>query len=419
MIALFCSEALVSLLLLCSEVSTITTSSAVTFRGNLARSRHGWLRLTPAYSVQLVERLIRGLPTRTRVLDPFCGTGTTLLTCAEQGLRCTTVDLNPFLVWLANAKASQYTQAEIDGQNRLATRMSQAISRRKFATPWLPPISNIDRWWDPETQWALGNAYAVLDRAREGPKKNLAAVSFCRALIACAHVSFGHQSMSFRRGQGQTKPGVGDALATAVRHVADSAGVSLVRPQATAVLGDARQIGKAVGGRRFDVVVTSPPYCNRMSYIRELRPYMYWLGHLDVPSSAGELDWKAIGGTWGVATSRLSKWQPSATVRGHDRKFRSGVTAIAERSPVLARYVERYFWDMAQHLSQLKQVLSKSAQLHYVVGNSKFYDVVLPTEQLLGQQMEEAGFSVEAIQKLRTRTSKSELAEFLVSARCP
>ena len=43
-----------------------------------------------------------------------------------------------------------------------------------------------------------------------------------------------------------------------------------------------------------------------MSYIRELRPYMYWLGILENARDTGELDWSAIGGTWGVATSRLA-----------------------------------------------------------------------------------------------------------------
>ena len=38
---------------------------------------------------------------------------------------------------------------------------------------------------------------------------------------------------------------------------------------------------------------------------------MYWLGFLAEPKEAGELDWQAIGGTWGVATSRLAKWSPS------------------------------------------------------------------------------------------------------------
>ena len=36
---------------------------------------------------------------------------------------------------------------------------------------------------------------------------------------------------------------------------------------------------------------------------------MYWLGYLEQPRDAGELDWQAIGGTWGAATSRVAAWE--------------------------------------------------------------------------------------------------------------
>jgi len=64
---------------------------------------------------------------------------------------------------------------------------------------------------------------------------------------------------------------------------------------ATVVYGDSRKLDKE--NCKFDMVITSPPYPNRISYIRELRPYMYWLGFLTTGEQAGEMDWEAIGGT--------------------------------------------------------------------------------------------------------------------------
>jgi tRNA/tmRNA/rRNA uracil-C5-methylase (TrmA/RlmC/RlmD family) len=81
----------------------------LTFKANRDQGRHGWLRLTPAYSVHLVEELIAQCAPDDLILDPFCGTGTTALVAAEAGIPCHTVDINPFLVWLANAKCANYT----------------------------------------------------------------------------------------------------------------------------------------------------------------------------------------------------------------------------------------------------------------------------------------------------------------------
>lgn len=393
-------------------------SAKVTFRGNLKRRRHGWLRLTPAYSVELVERLVSSLPRRARVLDPFCGTGTTLLSCAEQGLSCTTIDLNPFLVWLANTKAAGYSPQDCSEASALVRQMCRASHRISKKEPWVPPISNIDRWWPKPTQSALGHAFATLTRSKRGTASiDLAKVAFCRALIGGASVSFGHQSMSFKTRQ--RAPRIAELLQTAALEVSEGALLPISKPQLGAMLGDARALGHALGRRRFDAVVTSPPYCNRMSYIRELRPYMYWLGHLDVPSSAGELDWRAIGGTWGIATSRLNRWEPPRAQREPAPGLERLANAIARHSDLLARYVRRYFFDMEAHLESLEAVLASGAQVYYVIGNSKFYDVVLPTEQLLAGQLERLGFVKVAIETLRRRTSKAELFEFLVSAEKP
>ena len=87
----------------------------LTFKANAATTRYGWLRLTPAYSVHLVERILDEVAVRDGlVLDPYCGTGTTALVCAERGIACDTTDINPFLLWLARAKSRRYTSQDLE-----------------------------------------------------------------------------------------------------------------------------------------------------------------------------------------------------------------------------------------------------------------------------------------------------------------
>jgi hypothetical protein len=395
-----------------------TARARFTFHGNVRDTRYGWLRLTPAYSVHLVREL---LDARTHpelpVLDPFCGTGTTLLTCTERGIPCTTLDVNPFLVWLAHAKVAQYTPKTLKRAELLITEMGQAALGRKSAA-WLPSLFQIEKWWAKPTLHALGRAYATLS-ASDGDRaaQDLAKLAFCRSLIATANVSFSHQSMSFAEPSAAPKR-AGQQVATALRNafapIAKAAALSLPKTERRAVLGDARKVAFFSKNSRFGTVITSPPYVNRMSYVRELRPYMYWLGYLEHPRDAGELDWQAIGGTWGAATSRVAAWESTA------EQPLTGLSALVEKiareSDVLSRYVSRYFFDMLAHVRSISEVVARGGQVHYVVGNSKFFDVLVPVEQLFAEIFELSGFRNAVVAKLRKRTSKRELYEYLVSA---
>jgi SAM-dependent methyltransferase len=397
----------------------------LTFRANVRGSRYGWLRLTPAYSVHLVRGLLaEHAGVGARVLDPFCGTGTTALVCAEAGMACETTDINPFLVWLARAKTRRYAKGDLSAFAALAGVVGGAMNRPR-ASCWVPAIHNVERWWPSPVLAALGRAREAIRRERESapPRaRDLLDVAFCRTMIESANVSFGHQSMSFASaGKAKARGDAADVRArwgAATQAIASAAESPIARGPSVRQ-ADARALASAVKGP-FDCVVTSPPYPNRMSYVRELRPYMYWLGYLEDARDAGELDWKAIGGTWGCATSNVAKWSPSPSSAGVPYgPFAEIVGAIRAKSDVLARYVEKYFHDAVKHAASVYEVAAKGASIHYIVGNSKFYDVVLPVESIYAAVFEHAGFAHSRVTTIRKRSSKKELYEFVVSAKKP
>lgn len=187
------------------------------------------------------------------------------------------------------------------------------------------------------------------------------------------------------------------------------------------ILGDSRKPADIVDGL-FDRVITSPPYANRMSYIRELRPYRYWLGFLVDGRDAGKLDWAAGGGIWGIATSRLLEWKRKGDALDND-VLNGALRRIAHHTNksghILANYVAKYFDDMWRHLSGLTSILAPGAEVHYVVGNSTFYGVLLPVEQIYGAMLRQLGFEAIECRAIRKRNSKRELVEFDVTARWP
>jgi SAM-dependent methyltransferase len=403
----------------------LSRADHLTFRGNLRDTRYGWLRLTPAYSVALVGELLPAKPAaHERVLDPFCGTGTTALVCAERGIRADTTDINPFLLWLAKTKTSAYGRAEIEGFLELGRQCSRALARAPAQSrAWVPALYQIEKWWDPAELSQLARLHRKLAASEALPRRvlDLARVAFCQALIASSNVSFGHQSMSFAKGRAKLALAANSgrvlgAWQRAVETIAAAAATPVVRaPRVLAC--DARALEARFAAETFTSVITSPPYPNRMSYVRELRPYMYWLGYLTDGRAAGELDWSAIGGTWGTATSRVARWEASEGERVPVRRFSRLVAEISRRSEVLGRYVHKYFCDMTRHSEALLPLVARGGSIHYIVGNSKFYDVLLPVESIFAELFTAVGFTEASVKRIRKRSSKRELYEYVVSAK--
>jgi DNA modification methylase len=392
----------------------------LTQKANLKHTRYGWLRLTPAYSVHLVADILNELDhSEGVVLDPFCGTGTTALVCAERGIRADTIDINPFLIWLAQAKCADYTSENLEHFADASSTVLAGVMANG-SDEWIPAIHEIEKWWDAETLHLLGRLMAGIHAANCEPAvTNLLKIVFCRVMIEAANVSFGHQSMSFKAPAEaclfhDKKSDFATSWQRASKDVLGAAG-SPVKTEVHVSLVDARQLDKKLQHDHYDCIITSPPYPNRMSYIRELRPYMYWFGFLTSGRQAGELDWEAIGGTWGCATSNLQKWSPNGSGPIPFENFEKIILGIHSHSKVLATYVNKYFYDMMQHVQGIYKVMKSGGQVNYIVGNSKFYDVLLPVEQIFAAMFREAGFNEVAVRTLRKRTSKKELYEYLVS----
>ncbi len=394
-----------------------------THKYNLTTGRHGWLRLTPAYSVKIVEELMDRTHGHLRVFDPFCGTATTALSAAYHGHDAATTDINAFLVWLGQTKTAHYS-ADTVMQTRNAGVEVLALVKAQIVEPALPPpIHNIERWWLPAALTFLCRLQAAIDKTvppGTGEGK-LLRIAFCRTLIACSNAAFNHQSMSFKDNP-QPELDIGtDYAGLFHENVAFVLKGALENPtgEAKVILHDARKLSKLTT-EPFDLVVTSPPYANRMSYIRELRPYMYWLRFLVNGRDAGELDWLAIGGTWGVATSRLNDWKPEENAYT-SQELEATLARVASpknaNGALLAAYIRKYCVDMAQHFAELRAILAPRARLHYIVGNSTFYGELLSVEKIYVHIMAEMGFTDIEIRPIRKRNSKKELIEFDVSAR--
>lgn len=80
----------------------------------------------------------------------------------------------------------------------------------------------------------------------------------------------------------------------------------------------------------------------------------------------------------------------------------------------MAYYITKYFNDLYTHAGELAKVCLEKARLAYVIGNSKFYDHPLPSDEILASIFEHFGFSLVRIDHMRKRQSKTGLHEAVV-----
>lgn len=108
---------------------TLTQRADLTYKANSKAGRHGWLRLTPAYSINLVYSELEKLPPKSHIIEPFSGSGTTPLAASELGMTCEAREINPFLVWFGNAELANYSEEDVSNTLCAASDIVQKASK--------------------------------------------------------------------------------------------------------------------------------------------------------------------------------------------------------------------------------------------------------------------------------------------------
>lgn len=404
------------------------STKSVTFKGNLDCPIHRWFRLTPSFSPDLVADILEhwNVQNTARILDPFCGVGTTPLLCQEKGLRSSAVELNPLLHFVAKVKT---TPVKNPRDLALAAEEVVAAARRRFATvaelqaeaflvryrEYVPNIQSVTKWWSvPILKKLVALRIAMAKLSAPPSIVNLLRLGIASILIEVSNARHNHPSLSFPKLHKADAPVFDRFLRQVKLMVQDLDTFRRTRPEALILRGNSKRLEETLPARSaFDGVITSPPYPNRYSYARETRPQMFYLGLVDRAEQVGDLECEAIGGTWGKATSLLARrlCYRSPTVQ---KALRGIPERIGRQSTLMQNYIIKYFNDIEQHIQSLKPFLRPGARLAYVIGNSRFYGIDLPSEEILAAIFEANDFQTASVQRMRRRGSKAGLYEAIV-----
>ncbi len=400
------------------------------------RAIHEWYRFVLSFPPHLVQAYLQhfGVGSLDTVLDPFCGTGTTLVECKKSGISSVGIESNPMARFASEVKVDwsissdrlrQY--AEAVGSSTRVTLAQQGIDEWSglplFTTTCEPSCPLLEL---PAAQSELLLKHSISPLPLHKTLVLLEAIGrhgsqrqqqYGRLALANALVNhLGNLKFGPEVGVGQVKHDarVVDAWTEIMHTIASDIEAHKGRAgvPAAVIEADAREVDQVLEPQSVNVVITSPPYPNEKDYTRTTRLESVILGLVRNRQELRSLKQNLIrSNTRGVYRSDNDHHEVADNIEIQriadaidKRRVELGKTSGFERA--YARVTRLYFGGMRRHLASLRPVLRPGAKLAYVVGDQASYlRVMIRTGRILAEIAESLGYGVTGIDLFRTRPS--------------
>ncbi len=411
------------------------------------RAFHGWYRFVLSYPPHLVRDYIKdfGLNEESVILDPFCGTGTTLVESKRWGIPSWGTEANPFAHFATSVKTDWDVDPDLLSSHSCeVAELALDLLRRQGIEDSVPFAGNIAdlplRQLSPEqNKLILAGSISPIPLHKvlvllECLEKYKIEQVYRHQLLAIANVLvFGASNLRFGPEVGVGKPKVDAAVISPwvakINEMAED--LRRVKGQSHApahvYFADARGVDSVLPPRSVDAVITSPPYPNEKDYTRTTRLESVILGFIKTKDDLQAFKKGLIrSNTRNVyKADDDDQWiQDHPEIQSiantiERRRIDLGKTSGFEK--LYGRVTKLYFGGMARHLAALRSVLRPNAQLAYVVGDQASYlRVMIRTGQLLAEIAQALGYEFVRTDLFRTRfasATKEQLREEVVILR--
>ena len=333
----------------------------------LARSQpvHRWFLFPHSFTGNLVGSLIEewGLDANDHLLDPFVGSGTTLVAAKAAGVPSTGFDISPLAILASNTKVAGFSREVLD-------------------EVWSSLVLRLDQATDPKP---VGSYPELVRKALpDGRLETLSLIWSCIDEVECSDVERGFfrlalisiiPSLSLAVASGgwlrwqdcaadqNTARGLfEERVTTMIKDVTCNDFASMPREEAwSARIGDARSLPERE--MTYSAVICSPPYPNRHDYTRVF----------GVELMFSFLDWKE---TRALRHQSFESHPESRPIRPSTDEFcmprllKVLIEGLSDRR--IRRMLNGYFVDLYLCLREIARVCKVGATIALVLGNARY-----------------------------------------------
>lgn len=376
-----------------------------------------WYRFKEAFSPLMVAESLSTLGFwPSNCVDCFGGSGTTALTCQFLGIQSTSIEVNPFLADLIEAKLSKYDHASLvdDFASVVKKINNRSASLRSIryeswpATIVEPGIK--DRWIFPrETFRRILTIREAIDEIINPINQRLLRVLLGSILVDVSNVVISGKGRRYRSNwQAAQKSPRDVSVAFQAAFQAALFDISAHGARAcetyTLLRGDSRvEINKV---DQVDVALFSPPYPNSFDYTDIYNVELWVLGYLKSRADNTELRSSTLRSH--VQIHRDMSWEGLES-----RKLQKTVEALKKKgdqlwNPHLPDMIGAYFADLMRILKSLRGKINPEGAVLMTVADSRYADVLIDVGEILRELAPGAGYVCEAVTPIRAMKTSAQ-----------
>ncbi len=387
---------------------------------------YGWYLMPEAYSAQLVDEAIRefGVPEGGTVLDPFCGTGTTLVAARLSGYNAVGVEVNPFLSFASRVK----TRARFDlpslkvETERLLKAAHAAIietDANELHTRYdAPEMPRLERWISKRVVLKVLALRSCIDECVSAANRDIPRLALAAILRGVSNMKLSPHAFGSREVK-QDAPVMQAFEAKLRRMLLDIEWLQEQKHlgQAHVIEADIRALhdptletqNSKLKTQNSDLAITSPPYLNNLDYTMQTRLELFFLGFINDMEGLKQLRKRMMICDAKATYKDIEDWRRVEEV--------SSIKAVAQAIDDklgnrgwgwdYGRMTRQYFGGVLRAMESIHPMLKPGARLVLVLGESAHSGILVPVPTLVAELGELAGYRQEAIRVLRTRRSSS------------
>lgn len=404
-------------------IATIGTNA-----GAIALPFQEWRRFKEAFAPELIDQAA----TETsgcinHIVDPFGGSGTTALAGQFLGVRPTTIEVNPYLADLIEAKIAPVdVDAAAVAFGRVVERagQSEATTVPKFrgapATFVEPGVEGRFIFWRDVARRLIAYRDAI-NLEHDAAIRRLFTVILASATVPASNIVVSGKGRRYRRGW-QTRRSSPEVIDSWFRDGVLRALYDLRRfsdrkcRDYRLLRGDARQLVGEI--EPLDLAVFSPPYPNSFDYTDVYNVELWTLGYLDSPAKNTELRKQTLRSHVQIYRDMSSNGVCSPLLLRTMQDLEAASANLWNRH--IPAMIGAYTADMAIVLKGLADKLRSKGRIYMVVGDSRYANIDVPIAAILAEVSPGLGLEplrVEPCRSMRAspqQGGRAELAESLV-----